>query len=50
MLGWNNAWTLTTCLQEIAQWNEQWLTGGDMNRYSLDTIERFVEASQATGG
>jgi len=46
MLGWNNAWTLTTCLQEIAQWNAQWLTGGDMNRYSMDTIERFIVASQ----
>lgn len=46
-LGWKNQWSLETCIKEIANWYEHWQRGADMNRVTLDTIERFDSINSA---
>lgn len=43
-LGWKNLWPLKVCLEEIATWHESWQKGADMNKVSLETLDRYESA------
>ena len=44
VLGWQNAWSLDTCIKEIALWNQHWQEGKDMRQVSNATIERYTDS------
>ena len=46
VLGWQNAWTLDTCIKEIALWNRHWQEGKDMQQVCNATIERYADSMQ----
>lgn len=44
LLGWSPVWSLSDCLQEIAQWHTAWMDNADMQQVSREAIRRYSKS------
>jgi CDP-glucose 4,6-dehydratase len=43
ILGWQPRWCLQRALEHIVKWHQAWISGDDMQRYSLNQIEDYLK-------